>query len=58
MSLTTVSTAFSEYDYDKSGGVIYSDFKGCIQDRLKIHTLKDIDIEVLAKRYKVPAKGR
>ena len=43
---------FTEFDPDKSGHVAFPDFKYALEEKLQIRTVKPLDVQVLAKRYR------
>lgn len=55
----TVYTIFTEFDQSKSGHVHFEDFLYGIKEKLGIRygIVKDLDIQVLAKRYKSNQRG-
>jgi hypothetical protein len=52
MSINTVRGAFSEEDLEKKGHVTIEAFIKALQEKLKLRSLKMLDIKVLSKRYK------
>ena len=48
----TVYTIFTEYDFQKTGHVSFVDFRHAIDEKLNAKSLKPLDLQVLAKRYK------